>query len=152
MVFPPQDQNSGLCCFLSKKLCFGVYGHESSFLFVSPGIDGLPASVVQTIMVKQQETWFQFDFTPWNILSIWWGGKILVPGWEFWESRGSLHFYIAQLDSWILHYQDTLRQICSNSWVPLHLYLRWQNFGIIKCQKSAKEILLKRKLLHLIFK
>lgn len=62
----PKDQNNGLCCFLSKdlRLCFGVYGHKSSFLLVSPGIDGLPASVVQTIMVKQQETWFPFDFTP----------------------------------------------------------------------------------------
>lgn len=62
----PQDQNSGLCCFLSKDLrpCFSVYGHESSFVLVSPGIDGLRASVVQTMMVKQQETWFQFDFTP----------------------------------------------------------------------------------------
>lgn len=62
----PIDQNNGLCCSLSKdlRLCFGVYGYESSFLLVSPGIDGLPASVVQTIMVKQQETGFQFDFTP----------------------------------------------------------------------------------------
>lgn len=100
MIFFSKDQNNSLCCFWSKdlRLCSVVYGHESSSLLVSPGIEGLPASVVQTIMVKQQETWFQFDFTPWNILSIWWGGKILVPGWEFWESRGA---YIFTLLSWI---------------------------------------------------
>lgn len=43
----------------SIENCVLVFSdHEKNFILVSPGTDGLPASVVQTIMVKEKGTWF----------------------------------------------------------------------------------------------
>lgn len=58
------------------------YGHESNFLLISPGFDGL-LSLLYNNGETVGEMWFQLDFTSGNTLSVWRSDKILVLRWKF---------------------------------------------------------------------